>query len=97
MTTQLALKGKVGKEQYAASRRIACLYLIAVITVIGRFVCYCMRKAGTRISETYRTELSGTHTSGVPRGGVQPPPPDIPKAHQNRAKLNPIVKTVKNC
>jgi len=27
-----------------------------------------------------------------------PPPttPEIPKAHQNRAKLNPIVKTVKN-
>ena len=24
-------------------------------------------------------------------------PPEIPKAHQNRAKLNPIVKTVKNC
>jgi len=27
--------------------------------------------------------------------GVQPPPPEIPKALQNRAKLNPIVKTVK--
>jgi len=24
-------------------------------------------------------------------------PPEIPKAFQNRAKLNPIVKTVKNC
>ena len=30
------------------------------------------------------------------RGGVQPPSPEIPKALQNRAKLNPIVKTVKN-
>jgi len=30
--------------------------------------------------------------------GVQTPlPPEIPKAIQNRAKLNPIVKTVKNC
>ena len=30
-------------------------------------------------------------------GGVQtPPPPEIPKALQNRAKHNPIVKTVKN-
>ena len=28
-------------------------------------------------------------------GGVEPPPPEIPKAFQNRAKLNPIVKTVK--
>jgi len=27
--------------------------------------------------------------------GVQPPPPEIPKALQNRAKLNSIVKTVK--
>ena len=38
--------------------------------------------------------------SGVPRGGFgmfKPPPPEIPKALQNRAKLNPIVKTVKNC
>jgi len=37
--------------------------------------------------------------SGVPRGvwGVQTPPPEIPEALQNRAKLNPIVKTVKNC
>jgi len=32
-------------------------------------------------------------------GGVggSSPPPEIPKALQNRAKLNPIVKTVKNC
>jgi len=36
--------------------------------------------------------------SGVPRfGGVQTPPPEIPKALQNRAKLNLIMKTVKNC
>ena len=26
-----------------------------------------------------------------------PPPPEIPKALQNRAKLNLFVKTVKNC
>jgi len=38
-------------------------------------------------------------SSGVPRGvwGGSIPPPEIPKAFQNRAKLNPIVKTVKNC
>ena len=36
--------------------------------------------------------------SGVPGGGVfNPPLPEIPKALQNRAKLNPIVKTVKHC
>jgi len=36
---------------------------------------------------------------GKPGGGgvFHPPPPEIPKALQNRAKLNPIVKTVKNC
>ena len=35
--------------------------------------------------------------SGVPGGGVfNPPLPHIPKALQNRAKLNPIVKNVKN-
>jgi len=33
------------------------------------------------------------------RGGLggSNPLPEIPKALQNRAKLNPIVKTVKNC
>jgi len=36
---------------------------------------------------------------GVPRGGVWgiQNSREIPKALQNRAKLNPIVKTVKNC
>ena len=36
-------------------------------------------------------------TSGIPGGGFSNPPPEIPKALQNHAKLNPIVKTVKNC
>jgi len=37
--------------------------------------------------------------SGVPRGvwGGSTPPSEITKALQNRAKLNPTVKTVKNC
>jgi len=30
-------------------------------------------------------------------GGRNPPPPEIPKALQNRAKLNTIVKNVKSC
>jgi len=34
------------------------------------------------------------HTEGGDWGGLSPPP-EIPKVHQNRAKLNPIVKTVK--
>ena len=39
--------------------------------------------------------------SGIPRGGrvggFNPPHPEIPKALQNHSKLNPIVKTFKNC
>jgi len=39
-----------------------------------------------------------TCSSRVPKGGLGVQPPlKIPKALQNRAKLNPIVKTVKNC
>jgi len=38
----------------------------------------------------------GAHRGGV-WGGSTPPPPEIPKAVQNLAKLNPIVKTVTNC
>jgi len=36
-------------------------------------------------------------TEGWGFGGLKPPPPEIPKTLQNRAKLSPIVKTVKNC
>ena len=40
--------------------------------------------------------ISVAYREGV--WGVQiPPAPEIPKALQNRAKLTPIVKTVKNC
>jgi len=41
---------------------------------------------------------SRTYSNAVAyRGGVvQPPPPEIRKALQNRTKLNPIVKTIKN-
>ena len=38
-------------------------------------------------------------SSGVPKGGgggSNPSPPEIPKTLRNRARLNPIVKTVKN-
>jgi len=34
---------------------------------------------------------------GCLEGSTPPPRPEIPMALQNRAKLNPIVKTVKNC
>jgi len=50
-----------------------------------------------------RTAWGWAVSSGVPSGGgevfgmFKTPPPEIPKALQNRAILNPIVKTVKNC
>jgi hypothetical protein len=36
-------------------------------------------------------------TEGRGFGVFKPPPPEISNALQNGAKLNPIVKTVKNC
>ena len=48
---------------------------------------------GTWTAEAYR----GVWRGGWGWGWVQTPPtPEIPKALQNRAKLNTIVKTVKN-
>ena len=46
-------------------------------------------RPATKLGEQWRTE-------GVGFGGFNPPP-EIPKALQNRAKLNLIVQTVKNC
>jgi len=42
----------------------------------------------------YLSASSQWRTGG---GCVFNPPPEIPKTLQNRAKLTPIVKTVKNC
>ena len=46
-------------------------------------------------------KLFGSLYSVAYRGGggrgSTPPPPEIRKALRNRAKLNPIVKTAKNC
>ena len=68
----------------------------------------CRRKTSTTILKEFARNTGADSNkamkriacnSGVPRGGVGVfnPPPEIPKALQNRAKLNPIVKTVKNC
>ena len=53
------------------------------------------------VSHPWWYSKPGPSSSGVPRGGLglQTPPPTGPKFRrppQNRAKLNPIVKTVKN-
>ena len=54
-------------------------------------------RKGNRITDLHKF---GVHfvPSGVPRGGVGGfKTPEIPKALQIGTKLNPIVKTVKNC
>ena len=55
----------------------------------------CAVARGTQKEGNWRVRVN----SGVPKGlgGLKPPPPEIPKALQNRAKLNPIVKNVKSC
>ena len=52
------------------------------------------RVAEKSVLGSTRTPQDQWRTEGV--GGYNPPA-EIPKAFQNRAKLNPIVKTVKNC
>jgi len=66
--------------------------MVAVSYVVKNAVSYVIKNA---VSWFY---MSVVISSGVPRGvlGVPTPPPEIPKALQNRTKLNPIVKTVKN-
>ena len=56
----------------------------------GRIFVSVFRKSVEKI------QVSLTSNHGVPRGGVWGvrPPPEIPKALQNRAKLNPICE---NC
>jgi len=55
-----------------------------------------VKKTATRVYQQISPELETLTTiSGVRGGGGRPPPPEIPKALQNRAKFNPIVKTVK--
>ena len=60
---------------------------VQLLIIYSAFVKY-LRKNGNTMKQ-WRTEGVGW--------GDQPPPPEIPKALQNRAKLNPIVKTVKSC
>jgi hypothetical protein len=61
--------------------------------------CYTWRTAkGLQTSELSIVTLMVSQSAVAYRGrGVfNPPPPELPKAHQNHAKLNPIVKPVKN-
>jgi len=72
--------------------------------------CFCVYLKGVKENEKHKTvnntnvkeyEEINRHIAVAYRGGglvcSTSPPPEIPKALQNRAKLNPFVKTVKNC
>ena len=58
------------------------------------FLPYCA-SGGSSVT-AWRRRTLGICRSGVPRGGGVGVQTEIPKALHNRAKLNPIVKTVKN-
>jgi len=65
--------------------------------ILSSQYCYVLEHLHTQQSLT--NHMSQWHTEGGV-WGAQPPPtptPEIPKVLQNCAKLNPIVKTVKNC
>jgi len=76
---------------------LSFLYISAVFTYTQCDTCV------LRTIDSWRIQLqvpSVELTAVVYRGEwgySTPPPPEIPKALQNHAKLNPIVKTVKNC
>ena len=61
------------------------LFAIAAVQILKIEVCNTEVESSTIFRNQWRTEGGSTH-----------PPSEIPKALQNRAKLNPIVNTVKN-
>ena len=52
---------------------------------------------GIRIQNSLFVSTAQWHNEGWGFGVFKPPPPRNSEGIQNRAKLNPIVKTVKNC
>ena len=73
------------------------LWRVSPITISVLVLCPANRNAVKRWTCNHSPTV--IRTSGVPRGvgGLGCSLPEIPKALQNGAKLNPIVKTVKNC
>ena len=68
------------------------MYILLLQHPVVELFCQFFRPWEDRILYTYQRL-----TEGVRGGGFKLPPSEIPKALQNRAKLNAIVKTVKNC
>ena len=58
------------------------------------YLCHCLLPHNPKFLTPYTSSHSVAYRGGV---GVFNLPPEIPKALQNRAKPNPILKTVKNC
>jgi len=69
------------------------LSLLTRVLVLFGFGSELNKTGSVRINVTLRRVRGTFLVSGV----TPPPPKKIPKALQNRAKLNLIVKTVKNC
>jgi len=78
-------------EKVMSHRRLCRAELLCVTRLLRIFEDHC------RVHKSPILDIFFIPCSGVPMGGLKHPPPEIPKAIQNRAKLNPIVKTVKNC
>jgi len=70
-------------------------------SVSRKLLCTRQKKKDSWDVNVFRSQvmLYRGNSSDVPRGGVGvfKPHPEIPKALQNRTKLNPVVKTNKNC
>jgi len=56
-----------------------------------------LMSSSTCFGHYYAHHQEQWRTEGRGFGLINPTPNEIPKALQNRAKLNPIVETVKNC
>jgi len=69
-------------------------FLYSFIPILYMFQVTNCSSSGESIVSKRLQVYSGTKRDG---GFQPPPPPEIQKALQNCAKLNPIVKNVKNC
>jgi len=76
----------IGLVLYKKKRSLNDFYFPRSVTI---FITAITSRCFMLVYKQWRTEggLGGSNTSL----------PEIPKANQNRAKFNPIVKTVKNC
>ena len=77
-------------RRQSALQSSICIFDLQIITVTHKCKGETRNSGKSLPCNQWRTEGGGGLV------GFKPPP-EIPKALQNRAKLNPVVKTVKNC